>query len=170
MRRLLLASLLLSGCATTERRGLTLISQQQRHTLHTRAGCASDPEVIRAADMALVLVVREAAAAGLVGYDIAPDRLRGLSVCLVEEPEPCCIGSLCASGGPKAGCSGAGWAWVSRHWAGAVRDWAGDLLHELTHAVAYMAWSSYPADHSGPWAEIERRAQVAYRAAVVARP
>lgn len=171
-------AMLAAGCQTTAARGLTAIFQQRQFTQNTRQVCSSDPTVLAVADLALVLLVREAVRAGVVpSYEEAARRLGGrqIAACLVEEPEPCCVGSRCAQGSrgpdmtPKAGCAGPGdgWFWVSRHWpAGSPYAWGGQIVHELGHAIAIRLGVHQQPDHHDAWAQVEARALAAFAAAV----
>lgn len=167
MRPLVLLALLCAGCPSTAGRGLTPIWQQRVHALGTSQPCLADPEVVRVADLALVLLAREAVAAGF-DYEAtarAVERAR-VGVCLIQRPEPCClspgVGCQRDTDGqvtPKAGCGGEGWAWVSLEWpAGTPRDWRGDLHHEVAHALGFVLGVSQRADHQTAWSEVERRA------------
>jgi hypothetical protein len=161
----LLLALLLPACASTGGYGLTPVWQQRGYTLNTHAKCLAEPTVLREADISLLLITRAAEEAKLLDYEKARDLLLRPGVCLIAEPEPCCLGAFCAGPNVKAGCSADGWAWVSEIWQGVKRDWSSDQLHELVHVVAYAVGSVYPPNHTGPWAEVERRAQAA-RAAI----
>lgn len=170
MTRLVLLALLLSGCPSGG--GLTPIWAQQGRPLNSVGSCVSDSTLLPAADLALVLLAREAVAAGY-GYEATAKAIKRPGVCLLQRPEPCCLGSVCqidtdGAKRDKAGCTiPDGALWISKEWpAGTARDWRADLLHELSHIVAAALFVTQRRDHQVPWAEVEARALAAYRAAL----
>ena len=91
MRALLLLALaLLAGCPSSAVPGLALKAQAAKYGLNTRANCSAPEELVRAADLALVLVAREADRMGLIAYSELARKLDGRVMgCLLEQPEPC---------------------------------------------------------------------------------
>lgn len=164
---LILAALLLPACGTTARRGLTPVSQQQVHTLNTQQPCLSEPEVLPLADLAIVLLAREAAAAGLITYERAAELAASPPplVCLVATPEPCKVMGVCSLGSdgkqdcrPKAGCAGLGWAWVSRTWpAGVEGSWRAALVDEIANALGDAWGLPLRPEGTGPMPAIRER-------------
>lgn len=158
--------LLLTACPAGLR-GLTPATLQISGTVQTVQPCIDEAEVLRIADLAVVLFAR----ASGVPYRQVRELLGQPLLCLIQHPEPCRLGPICAVGSkgqdclPRAGCAGDGWAWVSREWpSGVVRDWRGDLVHEIGHLVgARLGWAQAP-NHRVPWAEVEARVQEQYRA------
>lgn len=166
MRWLALAAAL---CACPAPYALTpVLIPQPGQTANATQSCVADPALAPLADLALVLLAREAISAGY-NYERTAAAIRSPVVCLVARPEPCCSPadrSACQAGGVKAGCAGDGWCWVSREWpAGTVRDYRGDLLHELSHVLAFALLAEQRADHAAPWSAIEARALKAFLAA-----
>lgn len=126
----LLLLLLLPACPTTAVQGTTEVKAQAEYTLGTQAPCIRPREAVAVADLAWVLSQEALESAGLV-------TLRGSGipmVCLIEQPEPCCVAGGCA--GPykesfaqntvlaarKAGCATAWTAWAALKWPPVVRS------------------------------------------------
>jgi hypothetical protein len=123
--------------------------------------------VLRELDFALVAVARAADELGVAKYEAVVAALAGHQPggCFLQKPEPCCWQGSCLPTKteeitPRAGCSGPGWLWISAEYPAGTRvDWRDTLADEMTHTVAsYVLKPDYPADHSGPWGAVYRRA------------
>lgn len=115
---------LLCGCPTTAVRGTTELKAQDKHTLNTKSPCVRPHEAIAVADLAWTLSREALEVAGLIELEGGGIPM----VCLIERPEPCCLGSGCV--GPykeandgrtgmaarKAGCASPWTAWASLSW------------------------------------------------------
>lgn len=176
--RALLAFLLClscSGCPTTALKG-SWTWVQVDYTLNTDQRCQRSPRLLQLADRAVQAL---AAAAVVEGY--MPDLQSALKritspskpgICLIQKPEACRLGSICAMGdagpncSPRAGCAGEGWAWVSAEWpAGTARDWCQDVLHEVSHVVAQRLWIVDSQYHNTKWYLVEMLAAKNYSCA-----
>jgi len=161
---LLILALLVAGCSTTARHGLTPAWQQTKYTLNTVQACSADPEVIRFADLLVVLYTHEATRAGLVTYEQAAralDKPRP-GFCVVQRPEPCKVAGVCAMGSkgpdcsPKSGCGSYGFAWGSAEWpAGVTSGWKAHLAHEARHMLGEAWQIPQRADHQDALGPVE---------------
>lgn len=188
----LLPALLLCSCGTTAQHGWTAWGQE-RHTLNTAQTCVRGEDAARLADRVLPAYLAELKAAGhvkLTWSEIVERDRRWpgrpiVGVCLVPEPEACCISGACA--GPrkgalvarKSGCASDAHAWASLSWppvcrpewpdephcvqgAADVRSdgWQARLAHELFN-VAILRWANYQASAGNHYNdqiyEVERR-------------
>ena len=93
--------LLLAGCPANVHTG-AWVSGQDGQTLNTKQRCERSSEAVRAADVALPIILQLYEAKGYCkDYEQQLDWMRGhLSVCLIDQPEPC--GNL---PWPRSGCA-----------------------------------------------------------------
>jgi hypothetical protein len=187
-RLLLLLLLLLSGCVSSARPGLTAVRVESKRSTPSQL-CRWTPGFQRAVDLALVLTVDELVAVGLVKDRV--DLARSLQAeppiaCQIERPEPCTLTpSTCTANAPacarKRGCAHSHGLWLARLWPPLCREswpdephcvngganqsergWESDLVHE----IAEMILARVGGDAHGPKAlAAQQRASEAYRRA-----
>lgn len=135
--------LLLAGCPSTGRHGLTPVYQNTSGPAGTVQECLPEPGVVEAADAALVAILRAAVVQGVVrDYSEAAGRVGLPGICVLPGPEMC--GTILA-----AGCTGRWGIWLIK------TSWRVGLGHELAHWLAEKLGPPYPQDHSGSWAKVE---------------
>jgi len=147
--------LVMTGCKTTAVQGLCSVRGQEKHTLGTKQPCIRSSEAIRAADLAALLTLE-----AFVRHGVVKDRERavlelqreGNLVCLVLEPEPCCVNSACVGpykeigdtvvGARKAGCASMYHAWASVRWPFVCGDTWPDEPHctQDPSAIDMQGW------------------------------
>lgn len=131
----LIPLVVLLHCRTTAIQGKTEIKAQTIHTLNTKQPCVRGEEALAVADLAWTLTREVLEEAGLIAF---PNPSGIPMVCLIEQPEPCCVNSACvgpykesdAPGKPgavimaarKAGCSNDGFAWAALKWPPVCQD------------------------------------------------
>jgi hypothetical protein len=131
--------------------GLCNLAAQAKYTLNTKQVCIRSQEAARVADLAWLLSLDALAEDGFVtDRRKAVEQLRGSTnlVCLVEQPEPCCIGNGCVgpyqegTGKParKAGCASDMHAWASIAWPPVcTAEWP-DEPHCVAQGVETTGW------------------------------
>jgi hypothetical protein len=131
----LVLTVVASGCPTTAVQGTTEVKAQSEYTLNTQSPCVRAKEAIAVADMAWMLTREALQSAGLIKFK---DPSGIPMVCLIEQPEPCCVNGYCVGpykesdvpGRPgakiltarKAGCSSNGFAWATLKWPPVCTD------------------------------------------------
>jgi hypothetical protein len=162
----LLLSLLLSACTTaglqTLLHGVTISRGGKAGDHITSAECIEPEEAAKWVAIAWPILLQQTAAQGYATdtqvREVGTREPLGLKVCLVAEPQQCCLGSFCAAPcshgkcARKAGCASSNHIWVSKLWppqctsdageynrrcgpAEATHDWRGSLVHELGNVV-----------------------------------
>ena len=165
--RVFLALALLGGCTTglpTIVTGLTVSSGPKDHI--SLVECIDRDEVAEIAPVLWALLTQRTAEQGYVKDGQLAKWILGsdVRVCLIDEPQPCCMGGWPCAGpceekdgvmicARKAGCATIGYAWVSKTWppkctanqhkADAARcgdpnpdyDWRQTMIHEMGNVL-----------------------------------
>lgn len=175
---------LLCSCGTTAKHGFTAWGQE-KYTLNTAQSCVNGEDAVRLADKVLPEILTALKNAGHIkmSWPEVVDRNRRwpgrpiVGVCLVEEPEPCCIGKACIppvkdlDGQPvyarKSGCASDAHAWASLSWPPICRPewkdephcvasasevshagWEQRLFHEIFN-MSVQRWANYQRSGTG---------------------
>jgi hypothetical protein len=180
MRHTTILICLLAACGTTAKHGFTSWGQE-KYTLNTAQTCIRGEDAVKLADRVLPEIAAALQKAGYIkrGWTDLVDGNRQwatgrpvMGVCLVPEPEACCIGSACrppvkdlGGGKPlfarKAGCASDAHAWASLSWPPVCRaewpdepkcvetaaetseaGWESRLFHEVFN-MAIQRWSNF---------------------------
>lgn len=169
---------LVCSCGTTAQYGFTVWGQE-KHTLNTVQTCIRGAEAARFADLAIPIILDELTKSKFIKqpWSELVNRNRQawtgrpiVGVCLVPEPESCCIGSACAephkeigdaiAHARKTGCASDSNAWASLAWPPVCTTawpnephcvqpievkntgWEVRLFHELFN-LAIQRWAGY---------------------------
>lgn len=157
MRYLLIAAaILLAGCPSPGLvTGITGVSSQQGFTLNTTQNCIDADKAVQIADIAFPIYFRHLTAAGYIKDSLPADTksLAKVSLCLVEDPEPCRGGGwLRGPFGPKLpgekypmaarkhGCASMYGCWSSKKWPPVCRKEWPDEPHCVTADKVDLNW------------------------------
>jgi hypothetical protein len=146
--------LFISGCISSSAEpGLCNITAQSEYTLNTKQVCINPENSIKVADLAWLLSLNV-----LVEDRYITDRRKAVEslnegvnlVCLIELPEPCCIGGGCTGpyqegiGTParKAGCANDYFAWASISWPPVCTEaWPDEPHCTTSEFVETVGWA-----------------------------
>lgn len=173
------------SCKTSGSRGLcSILAQGPKFTLNTKQKCILSDEARLVGDLAHLLSLQALSEAGMLDYSKAVEQMKEGTpmICVVPEPESCCISGMCA--GPynqektlaarKAGCSSSFHAWASLTWPPICTsewenephcvqernnnnyDWRETLRHEVFN-IAVQRWTKVwdPSYRDKIYTEIE---------------
>ena len=162
MKRLLLMLVLLCACKTTALHSTVIpgLWLQRVHDANTKQPCLDAPELLACAEkQALVLLQRAVELGYAADLEHARQHWRKPMLCLIENQEPCCVGSVCAQSSsveasklPRAGCTYENASWIARRSKDELPyDYSSTLQDELKHSIANMLNINTSARHVTEW-------------------